>query len=152
MLFEVVCYFYDGDDDEVLASGSVTWLSPLYLLYGVQEDQRVHNPPKISAREGIIRVGVPGWAVGYEASLRDKGPDKEVKYACRSYLVNSDEYLKHALLQEIQILQQVKSKNIVAVYDVMESANNYYIIQELCDSDLEKYLKVTPHTNELKAL
>jgi serine/threonine protein kinase len=40
----------------------------------------------------------------------------------------------------------------VAVYDVMESANNYYIIQELCDSDLEKYLKVTPYTPEAKAI
>jgi serine/threonine protein kinase len=44
-------------------------------------------------------------------------------------IVNSDEYLKNALMQEIQILQQVKSKNIVTVFEVMESANNYYIIQ-----------------------
>lgn len=34
----------------------------------------------------------------------------------------------------------------------MESANNYYIIQELCDSDLEKYLKNNPHTNEQRAI
>jgi len=44
----------------------------------------------------------------------------------------------------MQILQQVKSRNIVEVYDVMESTNNYYIIQELCDSDLEKYMKQNP--------
>jgi len=42
----------------------------------------------------------------------------------------------------MQILQQVKSKNIVEVYDIMESTNNYYIIQELCDGDLEKYMSV----------
>lgn len=35
----------------------------------------------------------------------------------------------------------VKSENIVGVYDVMESNHNYYIIQELCDGDLEKLLK-----------
>jgi serine/threonine protein kinase len=34
----------------------------------------------------------------------------------------------------------------------MESANNYYIIQELCESDLEKYLKVTPFIPEQKAI
>lgn len=60
--------------------------------------------------------------------MRNQGAHQEAQYGC-SYSVNSDDYLKHALLQEIQILQQVKSRNIVAVYDVMESANNYYIIQ-----------------------
>jgi serine/threonine protein kinase len=31
-------------------------------------------------------------------------------------------------MQEIEILQQVKSPNIVAVHEVMESPNNYYMI------------------------
>lgn len=34
----------------------------------------------------------------------------------------------------------------------MESANNYYIIQELCDSDLEKYLKQNHSIPESKAI
>lgn len=58
-----------------------------------------------------------------------------------SYSVDQDEYLKSALFSEIQILQLVKSENIVKVLDVMESSHNYYIIQEICDSDLEKYIK-----------
>jgi serine/threonine protein kinase len=66
--------------------------------------------------------------------------------------VNSDEYLKHALMEEIHILQQLRSQNIVSVYEVMESSNNYYIIQELCDSDLEKYMKHTPITPEKKGV
>lgn len=33
-------------------------------------------------------------------------------------------------------MQMIKSDNIVKVMDVMESSNNYYIIQEICDSDL----------------
>ena len=44
-------------------------------------------------------------------------------------IVNSDEYLKNALIEEIQILQTLQSENIVEVYDVLESSNNYYIIQ-----------------------
>lgn len=65
--------------------------------------------------------------------MRHQGAHQEAQYSC-FHSVNSDEYLKNALLQEIQILQQVKSRNIVAVYDVMESANNYYIIQVLTGS------------------
>lgn len=34
----------------------------------------------------------------------------------------------------------------------MESSNNYYIIQELCDSDLEKFLKVKHTLPEQQAL
>jgi serine/threonine protein kinase len=63
------------------------------------------------------------------------------------YLLNvvcNDEYLKNAIMQEMQILSQVRSPNIVEVYDVMESSKNYYIIQELCDSDLDKYMKHNP--------
>lgn len=43
-------------------------------------------------------------------------------------------------------MKSVRSENIVGFYDVMESSNNYYIIQELCDDgDLEHYLKKQPN-------
>lgn len=42
-------------------------------------------------------------------------------------------------------MKVVKSVNIVELFDVMESSNNYYIIQELCDTDLESYLKQKPN-------
>ena len=48
--------------------------------------------------------------------------------------------MKSALFSEIQILQTIKSENVVALYDVMESSHNYYIIQEFCDGDLEGLL------------
>ena len=55
--------------------------------------------------------------------------------------VDSDEYLKSALFSEIQVLKSVKSENIVGFFDVMESSQNYYIVQELCDGDLEGLMK-----------
>ena len=61
-----------------------------------------------------------------------------------SYEVDQDDYLKSALFSEIQILQLLKSENVVSVLDVMESSHNYYIIQEICDSDLEKYINQHP--------
>lgn len=41
-------------------------------------------------------------------------------------------------------MKALKSDNIVGFVDVMESNNNYYIIQELCTGDLEGYLKGKP--------
>lgn len=46
----------------------------------------------------------------------------------------------------------LKSENIVRVMDVMESSNNYYIVQELCDSDLEKHLKIKRKLPEEEAI
>lgn len=34
----------------------------------------------------------------------------------------------------------------------MESSHNYYIIQELCDSDLDHYLKIHPELSEAEAI
>lgn len=49
-------------------------------------------------------------------------------------------------------MQLLKSENVVKVLDVMESSHNYYIIQEICDNDLEKYLAKTPKLHEGEAI
>ena len=41
-------------------------------------------------------------------------------------------------------MKALKSENIVGFMDVMESNNNYYIIQQLCTGDLDGYLKSKP--------
>lgn len=48
-------------------------------------------------------------------------------------IINSDEYLREGLLSEIKIMQKLKQKNVVQLLDVLETANNYYIIQEFCN-------------------
>lgn len=40
----------------------------------------------------------------------------------------SDAYLREGLVSEIKVMQKLKSPNIVALFDVMETSNNYYII------------------------
>jgi serine/threonine protein kinase len=40
---------------------------------------------------------------------------------------------------------------VVKVLDVMESSHNYYIIQEICDSDLERYIEHHKEINEQEA-
>ena len=57
-------------------------------------------------------------------------------------LVDGDWYLQNALFSEIKIMECIKSENVVAFYDVMESSKNYYIVQELCDGgDLSAKMK-----------
>jgi len=39
-------------------------------------------------------------------------------------------------------MKKLKSENIVGLIDVLETSNNYYVIQEFCESgDLLKVLK-----------
>jgi calcium-dependent protein kinase len=55
-------------------------------------------------------------------------------------LINEDDYLREGLISEIKIMQTLKSPNVVAFLDVLETTNNYYIIQEFCDSgDFSQY-------------
>lgn len=56
------------------------------------------------------------------------------------YLIVSDDYLREGLISEIKIMQRLKSPNIVSLLDVMETVNNYYIVQEYCDGkDFDEY-------------
>lgn len=41
---------------------------------------------------------------------------------------------------------------MVRVLDVMESSHNYYIIQEICDSDLDKYMHTHQQISESEAI
>lgn len=67
--------------------------------------------------------------------------------------VDRDEYIKSALLAEISILKTLKSPNIVGFYDVMESANYYYIVQEFCDGgDLRALIKKRAPIPEAEAI
>ena len=39
-------------------------------------------------------------------------------------------------------MKKLKSENIVELYDVLETSNNYYIVQECCyGGDFRAYLK-----------
>jgi calcium-dependent protein kinase len=50
-------------------------------------------------------------------------------------------------------MQRLKSPNIVQLMDVMETSNNYYIIQEFCDSgDLDGYLAQHKQMSEKDSL
>lgn len=83
--------------------------------------------------------------------MRHQNPLKKSQYLL-FYSVDQDDYLKSALFSEVQILQLLKSENVVKVLDVMESSHNYYIIQEICDSDLEHYIMQHKDISEQEAI
>lgn len=46
-------------------------------------------------------------------------------------------------MSEIKIMKKLKSEHVVQLLDVLETPNNYYIIQDFCDGgDLSGYLLV----------
>jgi serine/threonine protein kinase len=47
--------------------------------------------------------------------------------------INSDEYLKQGLLEEIKIMKKLSCDYVVKLLDVLETSNNYYIMQQFCD-------------------
>jgi serine/threonine protein kinase len=48
--------------------------------------------------------------------------------------INADPYLRRGLMSEIKIMKKLKGANVVQLLDVLETTNNYYIVQEYCDS------------------
>ncbi|CAD8120799.1 unnamed protein product [Paramecium sonneborni] len=57
-------------------------------------------------------------------------------------VINEDEYLRDGLMNEIKIMRDLQGNNVVKLIDVLETANNYYIVQEFCDGgDLQHLLK-----------
>jgi serine/threonine protein kinase len=52
-------------------------------------------------------------------------------------------------VSEIKIMRKLKNEAIVGFIDILETSNNYYVIQELCDGgDLKNALKKVKHYSE----
>lgn len=71
-------------------------------------------------------------------------PKKLSRYA--SDVVDHDEYVKEALISEIRIMKKLKNDAIVGFIDIIETSNNYYVVQELCTGgDLKTAIKKAKH-------
>ncbi len=55
-----------------------------------------------------------------------------------------NDYLIQFIRREIKIVNESKCENIVEIYEVMETRESYILVLELCEIDLEKYLKENP--------
>ncbi|CAK56585.1 unnamed protein product (macronuclear) [Paramecium tetraurelia] len=76
-----------------------------------------------------------------------KGQDEKTKEwvaikMLKKAVINEDEYLRDGLLNEIKIMGFLQGNNVVKLIDVLETPNNYYIVQEYCDGgDFQHQLK-----------
>ncbi|CAD8197134.1 unnamed protein product [Paramecium octaurelia] len=86
-------------------------------------------------------IGEGSYAQVYRGREEKTGVKVAIKVLNKS-VINADDYLREGLISEIKVMQKLKSPNIVQLMDVMETNNNYYIIQEYCDSgDLDKLIE-----------
>lgn len=55
--------------------------------------------------------------------------------------LDEEEYMRNGLMQEIKVMKKLNSDNIVRFIDVLETKNNYYIVQEFCnEGDFRSFL------------
>ncbi|CAD8190461.1 unnamed protein product [Paramecium pentaurelia] len=68
-------------------------------------------------------------------------------------VINEDEYLREGLMNEIKIMGTLQGNNVVKLIDVLETSNNYYIVQEYCDGgDLQHLLKKKKYLPQKEAM
>lgn len=69
------------------------------------------------------------------------------------HLIQSDEYMLQGFFSEIKVMKKLKSEYVVRLLDVLETQNNYYIIQDYCEGgDLHKQLQKRKRFSESEAL
>ncbi|EAS04850.2 kinase domain protein (macronuclear) [Tetrahymena thermophila SB210] len=97
------------------------------------------------------RIGSGSYANVYKGEDRETGKAVAIKMIDRKK-ISQEDYLMNGLLQEIQIMKKLDSNYIVKLIDVLETKNNYYIVQEFCDQgDFRNYLKQKGYLPEQEA-
>ena len=74
---------------------------------------------------------------------------KEYALKIIDYKKISMDYLIRCIEREIKMVNECKFENIVEIYEVMKTSDSYYFVLELCDIDLEKYLKENPEKRNI---
>lgn len=71
--------------------------------------------------------------------------DTQMKYAIKCQdkkFINENEMYKKLLNTEIGIMNKIKYPNIVHLYELLESANNYYMVIDYCNNgDFDQYIR-----------
>lgn len=84
-------------------------------------------------------LGQGSYASVYRGKVIATGEPVAVKVIDKRIFTSSFN-LKN-LHSEIEIMKKVSHRNIVKLHDVFQTANNMYIVTEICDYDLYGYLK-----------
>lgn len=71
-------------------------------------------------------------------ALNKRENDKQVAIKCiNKKMIEEDDYLFRAFWKELEVMQLCKCENSVELFEYFLYDNNYHIVMELCDSDLD---------------
>ena len=101
-----------------------------------------NSQPELLNNRYISEKKIGGGAFGIVYLANDTLTSQKVaiKQISKTLLESSD-YLFQAFFKEIQIMEICNCKNSVKIFEYFEDKENYNIVMELCDLDLELILK-----------
>ena len=73
--------------------------------------------------------------IGYERNKKEK------KYAIKKIYKKSDAKYAKYVKYEIEIMNKLKHKNIITLYDTIYTEKYVFLVLELCDTDLNNYIQ-----------
>ena len=73
--------------------------------------------------------------IGYEKNIKEK------KYAIKKIYKKSDPKYAKYVKYEIEIMNKLKHKNIITLYDTIYTEKYVFLVLELCDTDLNNYIQ-----------
>ena len=66
--------------------------------------------------------------------------------------VDVSEAQKNAILKQIKLIQSIRSPNVVQFIDFKENEKYYFIVQELCEGDMESIMKAGKQMNQKECI
>ena len=101
-----------------------------------------NSQPELLNNRYISEKKIGGGAFGIVYLANDTLTSQKVAIKQISKtLLDSSDYLFQAFFKEIQIMEICNCKNSVKIFEYFEDKENYNIVMELCDLDLELILK-----------
>ena len=94
-------------------------------------------------RESLLGTGTFGEV--FIGSVKSTGKKIALKRVSKQKMETFNfDYMKKAFFTELECMRKCNCENSVYFYNYFETKNNYNIIMELCDSDLDKELQKRP--------
>ena len=106
------------------------------------EPENEFNPNNIQQGKSI---GKGQFGEVFSGYLKSSGKKIAIKKVNKKTMEKYGQYLINAFFSELECMKKCNCENSVLYYYNMITTNNYNLIMELCDGDLEKELQKRPN-------
>ena len=88
------------------------------------------------------KIGKGGFSKVYKAFDKINNRECALKIFSKEDIEegNKKKYLINSILKEIEMMKKLKCKNVVELYNAFETKENFVLVMELCDTDLDHYI------------